>query len=275
MLALGFLPPFLEGSIEVSWNWVGVKHLLMLGRHHAGYGELALEGVEGVFAAISVGSDQSSPSLASKGDSSAPNEDALAILCEADWCLVAVADAHFGAEASHEMLGRLVERCAGVPKDAMQLTFISMGLTDPPGRSRSATTLAVACLDRASGTGFGISFGDSTMAAVGPTGHRVLNRPSDIYLHLDAAMPMADCQRFEFDIQPDELLLGYTDGINECHYRSPQTSIRKQHFEEFFRAAHGDAEKFCALLAEAALSGVDGQPGGQDNLALIVVGPLP
>ncbi|MGE0492764.1 MAG: hypothetical protein AB7S38_26360 [Vulcanimicrobiota bacterium] len=249
-----------------------MHRLVMLGRDHPGYGELALETIDGVFAAISVGSDRSSPSLTSKGDSSAPNEDALAIICEADSCLVAVADAHFGAEASHQLLSRLVERCAGVPKDAMQLTFITMGLTDPPARSRSGTTLAVACLDRFNGRGFGISFGDSTLAAIGSSGHRVLNRPTDVYLHLDAAVPMAECQKFDFELQRDEFLLAYTDGVNECHYRSPQTSIRKQHFEEFFRVSQGNCQTFCRVLGQAALNGIEGQPGGQDNLALVVAG---
>ena len=29
---------------------------------------------------------------------------------------------------------------------------------------------------------------------------------------------------FEFDVGPGALLLAYTDGVNECHYRNPQAS---------------------------------------------------
>jgi hypothetical protein len=74
---------------------------------------------------------------------------------------------------------------------------------------------------------------------------------------------------FSFTASPGDLLLAYTDGIDECHYRRPETSVTPQIMAELRRETGGEPEAYVRRLVELALSGVDGHPGGQDNLAVV------
>ena len=60
-----------------------------------------------------------------------------------------------------------------------------------------------------------------------------------------------------------------SDGIDECHYGKPETSVTPQIMVELWRETGNELEAYVRRLVELALSGVDRHPGGQDNVAVI------
>jgi serine/threonine protein phosphatase PrpC len=248
---------------------------LELGCDHRDYGRYALGRVSGqIIWAISVGAHPRSPSRRSKGDSQYPNEDGLLAVEQGDRSLLAVADAHFGREASHDLLRELAEKIPPIPASPDELAELVRGLarSDPAPDYASETTLLIAVYDRAARTGFGLSFGDSTFAIVGEAGHRKpIDRPAAFYA--SPARPgslnpdVADT--FSFTGSPGDLLLAYTDGIDECHYGKPETSVTPQIMTELWRETGNEPEVYVRRLVELALSGVGRHPGGQDNLAVV------
>ena len=66
---------------------------------------------------------------------------------------------------------------------------------------------------------------------------------------------------------PGDLVVAFTDGVDECHYGKPESSVRIDHVAELFGVV-SSVEVFVEALGALALSGVDGHPGGQDNLAI-------
>jgi len=136
---------------------------------------------------------------------------------------------------------------------------------------RSATTLVVAVVDRPAREVWGVSLGDSSAMAVGlHTGARWLTRATHIYASpADAAsLAAARVSVFRAPVTPGEFVVVFSDGVNECEYRSPETSIGIRHIESLSLRARGNPEHFVDLLAQLALAGVDGHPGGEDNVAL-------
>ena len=77
-------------------------------------------------------------------------------------------------------------------------------------------------------------------------------------------------ERFEFAFGAGELVVGFTDGVDECHYRQPRTSIGPRHLQDLLIVSSGDPAAYASALAGLALAGVDGNPGGEDNLAIVV-----
>ena len=73
---------------------------------------------------------------------------------------------------------------------------------------------------------------------------------------------------FSFKARPGELVVVFTDGIDECHYRNPATSVRPAHIQALWMRSYGESETFCRELTQLALTGVEGNPGGEDNIAL-------
>ena len=246
--------------------------LKLLGRDYGEYGSLAATNVGARAAAcISVGSDLNSPSHRFKDDPASPNEDALCVIEAGDWAHYAVADAHYGSESSHMLIDRLHDIWLKVrPTDVQHLgqmiEFLRAG--DPP-KTESETTLLVVCYDRVEHTGFGLSFGDSSFVIVGP-GHETtaINDRNGRFVNAADRFSMITGAPFRFSADPGDILLTFTDGINECHYRSPETSVGFDHIERVVNRSH-EPLRIVQQLAELALSGVDGNPGGQDNIALI------
>ena len=78
---------------------------------------------------------------------------------------------------------------------------------------------------------------------------------------------MADA--FRFEATRGDLLLAYTDGIDECHYREPETSVTPQIMAQLWRETGSQPEAYVRRLVELALAGVGDHPGGQDNLAVV------
>lgn len=246
----------------------------MLGSDHNEYGGYALARLSERMAwAISVGADRASPSLSAKGDVRYPNEDALLAVESGDRVALVVADAHFGRESSHDLLSDLAGLLPPIPADLAALAGVLRQLArrDPAPDYDSETSLVVVVYDRAVRAGFGFSFGDSTFAIVGEAGHR---RPtgSPGAWYVSPARPgsvnpdVADT--FAFEAAPGDLLLAYTDGIDECHYGEPATSVTPEIMAALWRDTGGEPDAYVRRLVELALAGVDGHPGGQDNLAV-------
>jgi hypothetical protein len=131
--------------------------------------------------------------------------------------------------------------------------------------------------DRGSRRGFGVSFGDSSFAVLGPAGVRLadLERPMRFASPARPASldPDDGGEAFAFAAAPGELLIAFTDGIDGCHYNHPETSVTPAILADLFAgtpARGADPEHYARALIELALAGVDGHPGGQDNIALIV-----
>lgn len=247
---------------------------LLLGRDHVDYGEYHCATLANgrTAAVISVGSDPDSPSLRGKGDLAHPNEDALLARDDESKVLMAVADAHYGVEASHELLTGLDVTLPEIPVDPAGL---ERALATMPARdfdSDSKTTLLVAVYDRISRAGFGLSYGDSTLMLVGTRGARTINVREVQYVDPTRSRTYqpVEAYPFHFLARPGELILAFTDGIDECHYRSPETSIGARHLVELFARVGPEPRDFASRLVEMALAGVDGHPGGQDNVALVV-----
>jgi serine/threonine protein phosphatase PrpC len=261
---------------------------LELGRDHAEYGRYTLGRLSGrTVWAISVGASPDSPSLGAKGDERYPNEDGLLVLEDGDRVLLAVADAHFGREAGHELLEELAGKLPPVPAGADELAALVRELArrDSAADYASETTLLIAVYERAARRGFGLSFGDSSFASLGQGGHRLPigsssghpssggTRPRGGSFYVSPARPgslnPAVADTFHFEAAPGDLLLAYTDGIDECHYREPETSVTPQIMAELWREAGSQPEAYVRRLVELALAGIDGHPGGQDNLAVV------
>ncbi len=222
----------------------------------------------GVAAALSVGSDPRSPSLAHKGRRDVPNEDGLLVLSQDDWLLLAVADGHHGPDASHTLLKRLFES-SSVPTSAGQLGLFLLDLAHPPWPGLSGTTFLVAGLNLATGQGFGFSWGDSFGCVLGGAHPRMLFQTDTNFLRSGQPLEVERAASFRFTLEANEALVVGTDGVTECHYRSPLTSVTLQHMNEFMKHSPS-AKELAWQIGHLALEGVGGHPGGQDNLALLV-----
>lgn len=247
--------------------------LMLLGEEYGTYGAVGVTRVGSqASAAISVGSASDSPSHQFKADANVPNEDALCVMEAGNWAAYAVADAHYGPESSHMLVARLHQMLNKIrPTDPDHLRqmveFLKQG---DPAYTDSETTLLIAIYDREKRSGFGVSFGDSSFVIVGPgRTAEPLNNRNGRYVTTRSASSLRHGSDFAFSANPGDLLLTFTDGIDECNYRKPMTSVRPHHIEKVATAAGGDTLEAANQLITLALSGVDGHPGGEDNIALI------
>jgi len=256
----------------------------LFGEDHATPNEFAMHGLASgrVWCALSVGGPKV---LVRKADDPQPNEDALCVAETDAWVLLAVADAHHGVEASHAWIDAIAERVEahrGAAPSADDLWSIvatpTPPLPQPEGRTstavatlRSESTLLALVVDRRRGEVRGVSLGDSSAVVVGlDRGAQILTRPAPLYASPDdaGALARARFQSFSAPVSPGELVLVYTDGVNECEYGNPATSIGPSHLESVWIRSAGDTERFVEGLMRLALSGVDGHPGGEDNIAV-------
>jgi len=246
--------------------------VVMLGCNHDQYGGVNSVSVSArVAAAISVGADPESPSMEFKGASGILNEDAVLAYEIGPVVVLAVADAHFGHESSHDLIegiGMQLMRAAPASlKDIYDVLALIGAMT--VSETESESTLLVTVFDRETGGGFGISYGDSTAALVGPDGgFRQLNQHDLQFVRAASFLTPTPGLSFSFEARPSDILLVYTDGLDECHYRNPETSVRPVHIERFVERFGADPEQLAKALATYALAGVQGNPGGQDNIAI-------
>lgn len=221
---------------------------------------------------LSAGSSADTPALAAKGDPNQPNEDALLVADHGERTFLAVADAHGGIQASHELVDSLAANADQFLARPSEIESLVARLARDEAPDGSATTLVSAVYDREAGRGFGLSFGDSSLVLVGETGARRLNPRNPEYLNLrvPASILPGRGHLFSFFGAPGHLLLAFTDGVDECHYRSPSTSVREKHLVDLFEEYGADPGRYGRALARLALTGVGGRPGGQDNIALVL-----
>lgn len=246
------------------------EDVLLLGADHCDYDAVYLARTARTVGAISVGNEQSQ---SFKEPREIPNEDALLAIDDGPRTLLAVADAHFGPESSHEILDRLFEGLASVPRSPAELLDAVQSTRDP-SRSRrysSETTLMVAVLDREAQGGFGLSYGDSSLVLCHTT--KGIRRPHAKNEHYvtpcrPSTFDPKGAVKFVFPVDPGTLVMAFTDGIDECHYRHPGTSIQGGHIQSLWKQSEPNLEAMTRGLVELALSGVGGYPGGQDNVAL-------
>ena len=246
--------------------------LLLLGKKYAKYSTVSSARVGSEAAVgISVGADPDSPSRQFKYDADVENEDALCIIATPEWIGMAVADAHYGPESSHMLIERLHETWSKVRPTNLEhmqqmIEFLRQG---DPARTESETTLLLATYDRETGEGFGLSFGDSTIAVVGPGRPPTRLNPQDgRFVATNQRGSLRQAGQFTFSADPGQLILMYTDGVNECHYRSAETSVQEHHIAEIAEATNYEPLDVVNGVVTMALQGVDGNPGGQDNIVM-------
>lgn len=241
-----------------------MQSLLLLGTDCKTLGEVKTGRLGPVTAALSAGCQADSPALVHKGRSDEPNEDGLLVLHQPGRWLLAVADGHHGIEMSHAVLEDLCEHCRNIPTKLGQLSLLLMQLPVWEELGHAGSSLVVACVDETSGKVYGFSFGDSSLATFKPGQLRLCNQHNSEFLRLEGPPPLDFAQPFEFQLQPDEWLLLFTDGVNECCYRDPQRSLQLEHFQRGLSCEH-PAEGLC----RQALQGAEPHPGGQDNIAIL------
>ncbi len=246
--------------------------ILVLGEGFGTYGTISSTPVGSEAAvAISVGADPDSPSKQFKYDPDVDNEDALCMIAAPDWIGLAVADAHYGPESSHMLIERLHELWAKVRPSSVDhlqqmVEFLRQG---DPARTDSETTLLVAVFDRASRKGFGISFGDSTLAVIGrDRPPRRVNPHDNRFVSARQRGSLRHGTRFTFEANPGELIMAYSDGIDGCHYRHEDTSVQVGHIHQIAQSVDFEPLDVVNGVVGLALSGVDGNPGGQDNIVM-------
>ena len=213
-------------------------------------------------AAISVGADPDTPSLASKGDPEAcPNEDAVLVRDDGRQVVLAVTDAHYGAESGHrvlELLGEALEQGVAVREVEALLRCIRTLRYAPgenPRQPASETTLLVAALDRETGAGSLVSFGDSSLTWVGAEGETRMNvkTPRFVTLARPDGLRPGWGHVSDFRVAQGGLLLAFTDGVDECHYGAPRTSIRGRHRVELFLEMGAEPQAYAQRLPDLAL----------------------
>ncbi len=235
---------------------------------------------------LCAGGDGLDAARGAKAEAEVPNEDAVLVVDDGPRTLLAVADSHFGHFASHALIERLhgeIER-HGIPRTSFDVLSLLPRLVDgaapdatpTPDGDDSASTLMVVVVDRATSRLYGCSIGDSACFALwidaGEACAMRLDAPSARYVEPSRARDLDPRRATELEapLPATGLILVCTDGVHECCYRQPERSIGARHLAELLAATGVDAEVFGRRLGELALAGVDGEPGGQDNLAIAV-----
>ncbi len=236
--------------------------VIRLGRDHPELGELEVDVLPdaGAATAISAGVHKH----VHKND---PNEDALFARVDGDVVRFGVADAHWGGGAS----AILIERLAAEASEVQLARVFEDDLADARG---SETTLIHVTYDRRTRLGGGQSFGDSTVVVVGEgvPAHRV-NEKSRNYVtpNTPEGLEPERARVIAFEAPETGLIVAFSDGVDECHYGQPETSIGLSHLDALFEKTGPDPRAFVEQLARMAMAGVDGNPGGQDNIAIVAV----
>lgn len=245
---------------------------LLLGERSIRYGQIECCHIDRYIAcAISVGSDVASPSLIYKGNKDSPNEDAVFGCVHEGRVIVAVADSHFGHWASHAVISGLFESRGKLNSfESIYQVCNSICDTKHNHTERSETTLALVSIDTTTGQGIGVSFGDSSILRINSAGVLRQNVKNSHYItpNRPLSMEASFANELKFSMDKDDVLMLFTDGVDECHYGYPETSVQDNHIHELYSKYPRNVAQFVSALAALALSGVNGSPGGQDNIAI-------
>ena len=248
---------------------------MLLGRDHPTLGEVAVAVVNEGRTVLALAAGASPVIVERKGPDGDINEDAVLAIDMGERVLLAVADGHRGAACSHLLLERLRDREDPWPNAARPWAAWMEGLAAPePERVGAAgSTLLVAVLDRARGRVSGVSYGDSLACVIAPSGRRALvSSPNTRFVRFDGSAPLdrRAAEPFQAPVEPGSLVVLHSDGVNECCYGRPKLSLSPKHVEIIAREARNRPVAFAEQLVTRALEGVDGNPGGEDNVAVAV-----
>lgn len=251
--------------------------LLLLGRETVEYGEhtLAVAPDGGAAVALSVGADPASPALVHKGRADEPNEDAVLAWWGGDRVLLAVADAHHGAHASHAPLEALHAMTGPVPGNPAALARALGALPIPASAEAPASAASFLCVVYRQDlrAGFGYSAGDASVVLIGGGAPATpLNARDHAYFAPAAAagLDAGALSFFEFDAPPGALLAAFTDGVDACCYRRPDRSPGPGAWSALHAEGASEPATYARALMALALAGLPGEPGGQDNIAIAV-----
>lgn len=261
-----------------------LNSIICLGRDYQDYGQSHSESnTYGSAVAISVGADKASPSLKYKGGA-VLNEDALCLVESPSHVLLAVADAHFGESSSHVLISTLKDLTTSSLGSSsfsqkVEGSWLAGTVSSLCGHGRgssSATTFLLALLCKETRVVSYVSYGDSSLLFLPMAGgYRLLNQADRdncyVSFHEPHCRPLRQPVVQSVTLKRPGLLTLFTDGVDECCYRQPDRSIRPWDIEDL-AASVGDRERsfeFCQRLVNLALEGVRGQPGGQDNIAIV------
>jgi hypothetical protein len=185
-----------------------------------------------------------------------------------------VADSHYGAAASKSLIAAL----EGLP-EIRTIENVSKSLCQAFERSApsapSEAALVIAKVDLEARQVHVESWADAAIYLIdaeqvlGP-----LNDPSHDFIGgaQNRFFYLAKARAAIFDLPPGPgLLLLCTDGVFECCYRQPQRSIQNAHLLALAARVGLDPKIYADALLELALQGVDGNPGGEDNIAIIAL----
>lgn len=252
-----------------------LSRVVLLGRDHldANHRTTCVVGHERRTAcSISLGGHDA---IARKAGASVPNEDSLFAADFGASALHAVADGHRGHLASHEAIRRVADEVTG-PETLTALLRSLDWLTAPdPAQDpedTSATTLSLCAIDRVRGEVEGWSTGDSAVFHLSAErGIRRLDAPDKNFVSpgRSAVPERGATQRFQSAVRPGDVILSCSDGVFECHYGSPETSLTLADLESLFIRFSGDVVAYVEAISHEALMGVRGHPGGQDNIAIV------
>jgi serine/threonine protein phosphatase PrpC len=245
----------------------------MLGKDYADHGEVGYCTVSSnLTCAISIGAKQNVSSLTHDAFFKHSNEDALLAAFNNDYILLAVADAHFGDWASHALITGLAEQSHNI-SDISSMYNILDNLHNlySDSTQTSETTLIAISINRKTRVCEGISIGDSTAMIVNNDYTKRINSKTRCYAspNNSADMYEAMADEFFFQLSKNDCLILFTDGVDECHYGHPETSINDETIHAIYNENSDNSMKFTTQLTKLALSGVNNNPGGQDNIAVI------
>ncbi len=249
-----------------------IRHV-MLGKDHERYGAYGLAQVSAnTVAAMSVGSDEK---FASDHPKQHPNEDALLVIEDKRRTVLCVADAHYGRESSEELIVLLRELFKPVPgtPEELDVALRNISREKRTGRHMSETTLLIAIYDRLFRQGFGLSFGDSSLVLARPRSlPEKQNRKNKMFVSMTEPKSLrpSNADHIHFSAAPGDLLIAYTDGIDECCYREPDRGVTPPIMQMLVDGRADDPKGAAEAIVGTALKGVGGWAGGQDNIALIV-----
>lgn len=199
-----------------------------------------------------------------------PNEDCAVAVEDGARSLLAVFDGHCGWRASHVAATAIGDLLPPPSLDDL-LAALDTGPLSAAQGDFSATTMALAVLDRDRGRAFGLSFGDPSIVRFAD-GAAALTEQLDDFVTPWGGAGVTDggARTFEVELRDGDDLALFTDGVDECHRNRRETSVQLADLVALRRSAGATPATFCSGLLQLALAGVRGHPGGQDNVTAVV-----
>lgn len=254
-----------------------IERHLLLGEDHGALKQFAVTASADQRAALAISSgwELAAASKRAKGSKDHPNEDAGWLAWGEEHAVAVVADAHHGREASHDLLRAIHERDDLPPTEPAELKrwMAKVIASLPASSARSGAAVLLVVLDRARHEATYWATGDCTAYRITARGRveRVIRRRSGYFHRADGSQLSPRAARLTLR-RGDGLLLA-TDGLFECCYGDASRSVQPEDIEATLAVAPPDAAGTLAAIMKLALTGVRGQPGGQDNVCLALLRP--